>query len=329
MRDRAYSAEQLLDHGIPAIRLADADHGIEVSIVPSIGNRAWEMSVRGANILYFPFDSPAALKGNKSLNGVPFLAPWANRMPEGFHANGKHYSFNAGSDSIRLDQNGIPIHGLLTSSPFWEVTGTAADDASAHVTSRLEFWRHPDLMANWPFAHDYQMTYRLAGGVLEVKVTLRNLSSDPMPVALGFHPYFQLPGVRMEDSVAHIPVQRHVETDSRLVATGETTPVAFTGPVSLKDHKFDDGFTDLIRDANGRAVFSVEGGGKKIEVGFGPRYQVGVVYAPPGQNFICFEPMTAITNGVNLAYECKYPELQTVAPGAEWQESFWIHPQGF
>ena len=150
-----------------------------------------------------------------------------------------------------------------------------ADENSAHVTSRLEFWRHPDLMANWPFAHDYEMTYRLAGGVLEVSVTVTNRSADPMPVALGFHPYFQLPGVPIEEAVAHIPVRRHVETDSRLVATGETTPVAFTGsPVSLKDQRFDDGFTDLVRDPDGRAVFSVEGRGKKIEVAFGPRYQV-------------------------------------------------------
>jgi aldose 1-epimerase len=143
-----------------------------------------------------------------------------------------------------------------------------------------------------------------------------------MPIAVGFHPYFQLPGVPIEESVAHIPVRRHVETDARLVATGETTPVDFANPVSLKDHHFDDGFTDLVKGE----VFSVEGRGKKIEVTFGPRYQVAIVYAPPGQNYICFEPMSAITNGINLKFEGKYPELQTIPPGDRWQESFWIRP---
>jgi aldose 1-epimerase len=129
--------------------------------------------------------------------------------------------------------------------------------------------------------------------------------------------------------VAQMPVRRHVETDSRLVATGETAPVGFTNPVSLKDNHFDDGFTDLIKGSDGRTVFSVEGRGRKIEVVFGPRYQVAVVFSPPGQNYVCFEPMSAVTNGINLAYEGKYPELQTVPADGRWQESFWVRPSGF
>lgn len=323
-----YSAEQVVDHDIPAIRLTDAVHAMEVWIVPSIGNRAYRMLVRGENFLYFPFSDPSALLADKHLNGIPFLAPWANRMPQGFHANGKNYPFDTGFDSVRLDSNGIPIHGLLTSSPLWEVTSIEADAASASVTSRLEFWKHPDLMANWPFAHDYEMTWKLMEGVLEVMVTVTNRSADPMPIALGFHPYFQLPGVPIEETVAHIPVRKHVETDSHLVATGETTPITFGNPVSLRGHHFDDGFTDLIRGEDGRAVFSVEGGGKKIEVAFGPGYRVAIVYAPAGQSYICFEPMSAITNGVNLAAEGKYPELQMLRPECKWRESFSVHPRG-
>jgi aldose 1-epimerase len=39
--------------------------------------------------------------------------------------------------------------------------------------------------------------------------------------------------------------------------------------------------------------------------------------------------MTAITNAFNLAHSGVYQELQSVAPGAKWQESFWIRPSGF
>jgi aldose 1-epimerase len=73
-------------------------------------------------------------------------------------------------------------------------------------------------------------------------------------------------------------------------------------------------------------VFYVEGAGKRIEVIFGPKYRVAIVYVPAGENFICFEPMSALTNGINLAHEGKYPDLQTVAPGKQWTESFWIRP---
>jgi hypothetical protein len=34
---------------------------------------------------------------------------------------------------------------------------------------------------------------------------------------------------------------------------------------------------------------------------YGPKYTVAVIYAPPGKDFICFEPMSAITDAFNLA----------------------------
>jgi aldose 1-epimerase len=325
-----YAAEKNISHETPIVRLTDSEHDVEVAIVPSIGNRAFEMKVRGQNILYFPFPDVSAAKGLKDLNGIPFLAPWGNRMAGGgFWANDKKYSFNKELGSLRLDKNGLPIHGMLWASPFWSVTDVAADAASAHATSRLEFWKYPDLMANWPFALEYEMTYRLERGTLEVSTTIANRSSQPVPVAIGFHPYFTLPGVARDEAFAHIPARRHIETDSQIVATGELKPFTLPGRISLRDHQFDDGFTDLVRDAAGRAVFSVEGGDKRIEVSFGPRYTVGIVYAPPGQNYICFEPMTAVTNGVNLAHEGRYSELQTIAPGGQWQESFWVGTSGF
>ena len=126
------------------------------------------------------------------------------------------------------------------------------------------------------------------------------------------------------EAFAHIPARLHVETDSKLVATGETMPVDFPERGSLADHRFDDGFTGLT----GR-VFYVEARGKRIEVEFGPKYTVAIVYAPPGQDFICFEPMSAITNGINLAHEGKYAGLQTVAAGGRWSESFWVRTKGF
>jgi aldose 1-epimerase len=319
-----YSARETTESGMTVVQLDDATHGVSVSIVPSFGNRAIRMLVRGQNILHVPFDDLARLKADRSLNGIPFLAPWANRMPEGFWANGKRHVFDTTLDSIRRDGNGIPIHGMLTASPFWQVVECKADEKSAHVTSRLEFWRHAELMTNWPIAHSYEMTHRLSSGVLEVSVTVINRAAEAMPIAVGFHPYFRIPGVPIAEAFAHIPARLHVETDSKLVATGETTPVDFPERGSLADHHFDDGFTGLTGK-----VFYVEGRGKRIEVEFGPKYTVAIVYAPPGQDFICFEPMSAITNGVNLAHEGKYAGLQSVAPGGRWSESFRVRTIGF
>jgi aldose 1-epimerase len=326
-----YTARRTSEQGVAVIRLADQAKGVDVSVVPSLGNRATEMKVHGKNILYSPVSDLAELTRTPNLSGVPFLAPWANRLnEESFWANGKKYTFNMTLGNVR---GPIPIHGLLANSNLWEVMEVAADRKSAHVTSRLQFWKHPELMAQWPFAHEYEMTYRLADGELEVKVTVTNLSAESMPIALGFHPYYRIPDIPRDRWVASIPARKIAITDSRLVATGEFKPFDMPNPLPLQGHPLDTGFTDLERDTDGRAHFSIEADGKKVETLFGPKYGVAVIFAPPApegqtRDFICFEPMTGITNAVNLQHEGKYPELQTVAPGAKWTESFWIRASG-
>jgi aldose 1-epimerase len=326
-----YTARTITVQGVMVVRLTDAAKAVEVSVVPSIGNRVSEMKVHGKNILYFPVTDLAQFQQKPDLNGVPFLAPWANRLDaQSFWANGKKYMFNMTLGNV---SGAIPIHGLLTASNLWEITEVAADRKSAHVTSRLRFWKYPDLMAQWPFAQEYEITYRLADGVLEAKLTVTNLSAEPMPLAVGFHPYYRLPDVPRDEWVANIPARKIVITDSRLVATGEFKPFDLPNPLPLKGHPLDTGFADLARDPEGRAHFSIESGGKKVETVFGPKYTVSVIYAPPApagetRDFICFEPMTGITNAINLHHEGKYPDLQTLAPRAKWTESFWIRASG-
>jgi aldose 1-epimerase len=324
-----YAAQKSTDHGVAIVRLTDAAHGVEVLIAPEIGNRAYAINVHGKNILYLGAADVGALKQRPALSGIPFLAPWANRMAGGgFWANGKKYTFNSDLGTVRVQPNGIAMHGMLSTSALWEVSDVASDAKSAYVTSRFEFWKHPELMANWPFAHEYEMTYRLADGALEVVTTVISRSAEPMPLALGYHPYYNLPDVARDDAVAHIPAKTAVVTDDRLVATGEMKPMDLPDPTPLKDRTLDNGYTDLIRDADGRATFSLQGGGKKIEVTYGPKWLVAVVWEPAKQNFICFEPMAAITNGPNLAHDGKYPQQQILAPGATWRESFWVRASG-
>ena len=322
-----YTARQITEQGVSIVRLGDAAHAVEVSLMPSAGNRAYEMKVHGHNILYFAGSDLAQYERRPPLDGVPFLAPWANRLDEDdFWANGKKYQFNLTLGNVSA--RGLPIHGLLVTSPLWKVTEVAADADSAHVTSRLEFWKYPSLMAQWPFAHEYEMTYRLAGGVLEVRTTVVNLSSEPMPVGIGFHSFYRIPDIPRDEWTAHLPARQAVITDDRPIPTGEFKPMDLPDPLPLKGRTLDNGFIDLVRDADGRAAFSIEAGGKKVEALFGRNYPAAVVWEPAGREFICFEPMAGITDAINLNHAGKYPDLQMVAPGAKWTASFWIRASG-
>jgi len=325
-----YSAKKGRADGVEIVRLADRAHATEVSIVPSVGNIAYSMTVHEKDILWSPFKSLAEMKAKPALCGVPFLDPWANRLDQdAFYANGRKYLLNADLGNLRRDPNEKPIHGLLLFSPYWQVTKLEAGDHAARVTSRLEFWRYPELMAQFPFAHAVEMTYKLADGTLEVETLLENQSSDPMPVGVGYHPYFQVPGTPRDQCKVHVAARDHLELSPELIPTGERTPVTYPDPVSLATTQLDDVFSHLVRGKDERAEFWVEGGGKRVSVVYGPKYTVAVIYAPPGKSFICFEPMSAITDAFNLAHSGIYKELQNIPPGGTWRESFWIVPSGF
>ena len=311
------------------VHLTDTATDTRVSIAPSIGNIAFRMTVKGHDVLRWPHADMAAFKANPNQTGIPFMGPWINRLDEqAFYANGKRYAFDMTLGNVR---GAIPIHGFLTSTSEWRVVSVDAGRAGATVTSRLEFSRQPSWMKQWPFAHTIEMTHRLMNGTLEVTTVVTNLSAEPMPVSIGFHPYFQLTDSPRDEWTISVGARTHLKLMPNKLPTGETDPVAapYTGGVPLRDYDIDDGFTDLVRDAQGRATMTVSGKAQRIDVQFGPNYRAAVVWAPKPQNFICFEPMAAITNALNLAQKGIYKELQHVAPGGTWRESFWILPKSF
>jgi aldose 1-epimerase len=132
------------------------------------------------------------------------------------------------------------------------------------------------------------MTYRLADGVLEVRTQIENLSVEPMPVAIGFHPYFQLTDSAREDWVLSIGAKAHWLLADNKIPTGETEPADKFFPdrkaVPLKDFDLDHVFGDLDRDAQGRALMSVKGKTQQLDVLLGPNYRSIVLYSPNPAN---------------------------------------------
>jgi Aldose 1-epimerase len=155
------------------------------------------------------------------------------------------------------------------------------------VTCKLDFYRNPQYMKQFPFAHTITMTYRVSAGALEVHTRLDNLSTEAMPVVIGYHPIFELPDGNRNDWTVSVDAKTHwIEIPQRL-PTGETQAIedffnADRQAIQLKNYGLiDDVFTDLIRDADGRATMTLRYNGKELQTILGPKYRTVLLWSTP------------------------------------------------
>lgn len=325
-----YEARMETVDGMAVAMLRDTATETVVRIVPEIGNNSYEMTVRGQPVFWSPYRTLAELRTKPAHLGNPFLWPWANRIDGmAYWVRGKKHLLNEELGNVRPGPNRTPIHGLLTYSGLWKVARHGADAGGAFVTSRLEYWRRPELMAQFPFAHTVEMTYRLGDGRLEIETVVENLSEEAMPVSLGFHPYFQITDAPRDEWTVTLAARRRHVLNEKLIPTGETAPLPYPKRLALQGVVLDDVMDELDRDADGWARFRVEGKRQRITVEYGEAYGVAVVYAPAGRGFICFEPMTAITNAFNATEAGWYGGMPWIEPRGRWRGVFRIVPEGY
>ncbi len=320
-----YAIDEIEQDGFRTIRLADRAADLHVSIAPEIGNNAFEMLHHGHDFLWRPEQSLRSLRDKKLLFGIPFLAPWANRLDQDrYWINCKPYLINRDLGNIREDPNNQPIHGLMLFEP-WEVESASADNTGAQLICRYDFTTKPASMAQFPFAHQLEMTHTVRDGRLHVSVRMISQSTEPLAVSIGFHPYFRLPETSRENWALDVPARTRLALNQNNIPTGEKIAIS-PERLSLQGVYPDDVFTDLVRNGGRHAEVNACCGNTGIRVGFGPKYSVAVVYAPRNRDFICIEPMTAITNAFNLAHAGGYEGLQHIAPRGTWEEEFWVEP---
>jgi aldose 1-epimerase len=264
------------------IELADATTGMNVTVVPRMGN-AWKIQVKGHNLVRTS-ETLEDFKARPGYNGMPLLSPFANRLDDtAFYANGKKYNFDLELGNVR---GPIPATGFLDrAAQTWQLVEFKSDAKGAWVTCTLDFYKHPLYMAQWPFAHTITMTYRVSEGALEVRTRLDNLSSEAMPVVIGFHPIYELPDGNRDDWTVSLDAKTHwIEIPQRL-PTGETQPIetffdSDRTAIQLKKYGLiDDVFTDLVRDANGRATMKLMYNGKELHAILGPKYKTVLAWS--------------------------------------------------
>jgi aldose 1-epimerase len=214
------------------------------------------------------------------ISGIPLLHPWANRLGGfGYTFDGEVVALAPGSANIFVEEHGLPLHGLRLAVFGWEVV----ESSDRRLVAGRTFAELPE----FPFDHRLEVAADLTEHALTLTTTL-TAGARPVPVAFGYHPFFQLPGVPRAEWEITLPVDDRLLLDERLLPTGERVAAgALDGP--LGERTFDDAFTlDELR-----GPFVLEGGGRRIEVAFESGYPYAQIFAPAIADVICFEPMTA------------------------------------
>lgn len=209
------------------------------------------------------------------------LVPYANRI-----ANGR-FAFDGVSAQLPLNFGDHPhsLHGVGWQSR-WEVSSSTGDGA----TLVLEHEAAP----RWPWSFRAEQHFKLDVDGLAMTLSLANVGTRAMPAGLGFHPYFpRTPNTRLK-----MATDRMWLSDATMLPTQSVTADAFGDwrngsefPDTLIDNSFE-GWDGAAALTSGEAVTRISATGSR-----------GVhLYAPPGADFLCVEPVTHLPDAFNRGF---------------------------
>jgi aldose 1-epimerase len=238
--------------------------GVRAIVLPGDGGRLGSVTVDGAELLMTHGSGPI------DWGSYP-MAPWAGRV--------RHGRFGFGGVEHRLPITLAPhaIHGVVYDRP-WTVLGP---DAIAI-----------DLDERWPFRGRVTQRFVVDEDGLEVAMTLE--AEEPMPVVLGWHPWFR----RVIGPAGGSPVGLAFHAESMLVRDAEGIPTG--ARVAPPEGPWDDAFTGV----SPAPVLEWPG---RLRLELTSSCPWWVVYTMP-EAAICVEPQSGPPDAVN-------DEPEVVRPG--------------
>jgi aldose 1-epimerase len=302
-----------IEEGFAALTLeGDA---LEAVFVPEAGMICCSLRHRGEELLG-QRNGLRAYVDRYSTMGIPFLHPWANRLgADRFEVDGRAVDLTLPDLPLKLDGNGLPMHGLLSAAPGWRVERHVELDDGGMLAATFDFGAYPHLLEAFPFPHLVEIEATLIGRSLEIATSVTATGEAAVPIAFGFHPYLRLPEAPRADWVLEAPVRERIVLDDRGLPTGEREPTAIE-PGPLGERTYDDAF----RAPPPGTAFTVSGPERRLELRMDDGYPFTQVFAPSETEAVAIEPMTAPTDALLAGG----PELTVIPPGETFGAAFSI-----
>jgi aldose 1-epimerase len=294
---------------------------VEMLTSPDL-ERAREMMVGG----------PDEIAANRTHGaGGPLLLPWANRIRGKATADGQAIEAAILGRTVLLPANNTgrgpdgerhSIHGLMMARGMDEVS-TIAGARQAAATAILSAG---DFNGRWLSRTRLEFQAVLHEGRFALDVTASNTGSEPLPMGIGWHPFFAIPSGQREQVRLRIPATHRALVNSYLdvFPTGEVEPVAGTAydftarGAELGERMLDDCFIELQRDGQGHAtaemIDAAAGYGLRVRA-LSPEIRAFQVFSPTTRPVVAIEPQFNYADPFSKAWGGVNTGMVVLQPG--------------
>ncbi len=243
-------------------------------LAPACGGRLAALRVEGAS---GPTDIVPPLGPWRSeprswpKEGAYPLFPYSNRIRDAvLHHAGRRVA-------LRPHPAAAPhaLHGPAHLRP-WRLV--ASGDAMAEIA--LDY--APD--EDWPWAFEARQVFALTQDGLTVQLSIRNLSDEPAPAGMGWHPYLCC----APESVMRHDAERLWPLGPDFTATGQSVP--FAGEIA-----------DNLYLSRWHRASLVHADGSGVAIEGDPALDHLILHRPAAGGYVCIEPVSHVADGFNLA----------------------------
>lgn len=274
-------------HSMPTLTTGDSS----LDLSPERGGSVLRFDWRG-----MPIFRPARGPGILDVASFP-LVPFSNRVAFGrFTVAGRKVAL---APNFPDSDHPHPLHGFGWLAQ-WDVV--ALDERHAVLEHRYTG-------GEWPWPYVARQRFDLYDDGLEMSLSVTNLSDEAMPAGLGFHPYF--PGqADTHYHGLHHGEWRNGPTGLPLAHEILPTPQDWWHGSPISSRAVDTLYT------NRQGALRIEWPSRRLALKIAPSQNLPhtAIYSPAGMDFFCVEPVSHVTNAVNMD-DGRETGLRYISPG--------------
>jgi aldose 1-epimerase len=267
--------------------------------------------------------------------GSAFLVPYPNRIRGKLSVDGKTLTTEWHGHLLTLPANNIgklpaaerhAMHGLILKAKTEDVK-VSNDTDGGQVTGIIHAG---DFGGHWLSKTDLVVKISLKAESVDASIEARNVGNEDEPMAIGWHPYINLPSGDRGQVKIHIPADKLAEVDGydNVFPTGKILPVEGTrydlraaGGVALGANMFDDNWSHIdwtntgkMKAATVQVIDPAAHYGVDI-MGLSPEIKTIQMYAPPTKSFVAIEHQFNFADPFGAEWGAMNTGMVTLKPG--------------